>query len=302
MLEIFVIDNHWILNVRNDTLTSIFVLFPTIFSLYFYISVFALGYWVNPQKILFISLGFLLPFSTLLNCLLKSTFQIPRPDQSLHLIPTLDPFGFPSGDVQIATVFWLSLFFSVALSRLRYFYILPIIAIAISRVYLGIHSVIDVTSGFQVGFLTLFLWRKMFSPNTVFLTQKKATIYFWVTFTSMVCLYSLASINIEWPKMAPMAIGTLLGFGLSLPSILEKLNRPNQDNSMRNPWRLMLYLSMIILMAKLIPQSSVNTTVLNATIILKYCVITLCIFVFIPLLNLKITRSRTKIFGAPSFS
>ncbi|MFK7973611.1 MAG: hypothetical protein AB8B66_01925 [Rickettsiaceae bacterium] len=65
-------DYSWVVEIRTDFLTTIFKFFPFFASDYFYITVIALGYWLSPSTLLFRSLGFLIPFSTLINCLLKN--------------------------------------------------------------------------------------------------------------------------------------------------------------------------------------------------------------------------------------
>lgn len=100
------LDKKWILEFRTDYLTSFFQYFPLLASDHFFITAIALGYWLRPSSIIFKSLGFLVPFSIIFNCLLKNIFHIPRPDISLHLILVFDPFGFLSGDAQVSVIFW----------------------------------------------------------------------------------------------------------------------------------------------------------------------------------------------------
>lgn len=64
----------WLLEWEADFLTTFFKLFPYLVSDYFFIAVIALGFWLNPASRLFQSLGFLVPFSALLNCILKDLF------------------------------------------------------------------------------------------------------------------------------------------------------------------------------------------------------------------------------------
>ncbi len=67
-------------------------------------------------------------------------------------------FGFPSGDVQVAAIFWLSLFLNMKESRWRYLWFLPIIVIGLSRVYLGVHSIYDVFFGLFFAIITIIIW------------------------------------------------------------------------------------------------------------------------------------------------
>lgn len=110
-MSIFKVEPEWILNFRHETLTNWFKIFPFFVSDYFFITIIALAYWLNPQKRLFLDLGWLVSFSTLLNVNLKKLFAIPRPNSTLHMLPINDnSFGFPSGDVQVATVFYDNIF------------------------------------------------------------------------------------------------------------------------------------------------------------------------------------------------
>ncbi|MES2212810.1 MAG: hypothetical protein V4490_06705, partial [Pseudomonadota bacterium] len=109
MLEMLKVSPDFILAYRTDTLTNFFRLFPYLVSDYFYVLFFSIGYWFRPKKRLCIELGFLVPFSAIVCATLKNVFRVYRPDPSLYLISMDHSFGFPSGDVLVGTVFWLSL-------------------------------------------------------------------------------------------------------------------------------------------------------------------------------------------------
>ncbi|WP_238375397.1 phosphatase PAP2 family protein [Rickettsia massiliae] len=53
-------------------------------------------------------------------------------------------FGFSSGDVQVATIFFMIIFLSFNLKTLKIISITMIINIMLSRLYLGVHSIYDV--------------------------------------------------------------------------------------------------------------------------------------------------------------
>jgi len=101
-----------IISFRNPELTFLFKIFPFFASEPFYIGVIALGYWLALNASVFWRLGFLIPFSTVVNGILKNVFLLERPDTSLHLVHVIDKsLGFPSGDVHVATVLCVGIAF-----------------------------------------------------------------------------------------------------------------------------------------------------------------------------------------------
>lgn len=95
----------------------------------------------------------------LLNLILKSFFQRPRPEY-LPLIHE-NSFSFPSGHAMNGLVFYLVLTYFVfretGNKKLSYFILFVsmnlILLIGISRIYLGVHYPTDVIAGYVAGFL-----------------------------------------------------------------------------------------------------------------------------------------------------
>ncbi|APW98910.1 phosphatase PAP2 family protein [Halobiforma lacisalsi AJ5] len=90
---------------------------------------------------------------------LKSAFGLPRPPASLRAIPKETP-GFPSGHTMAATVCWTALaLWSTRWTRRRRLALaaVPIGLVAVSRLALGVHYLVDVVAsiGFGVGYLIL---------------------------------------------------------------------------------------------------------------------------------------------------
>jgi hypothetical protein len=270
--------NEWILEYRTDYLTAIFKYFPLLASESFYMGVIALGYWRKPSSRLFKSLAFLVPFSTLLNCLFKNLFQIEPPDLALHLIPVHDPFGFPSGDVQVALTFWGYLFISLSPDyRLsRYLCFIPILGIAMSRIYLGVHSFYDVLAALMIGAVILYVWNR-----SVEVTHKK----YWLLLALTTTLYATISIGLKWPPMVFMSLGALIGFGVSFKWILN-IDFGNKIDRLSAA----LCLFMVILLSTIFPILKTNDWTVYCSLVLKFLVITVSIYYLIPTLYLKMKK------------
>ena len=130
-----------------------------------------LGWLVNP--IFFSVLGFMTSFSVILNGFLKWIHQSPRPswvhDKIHNTEKGFEPdYSMPSGHAQLSTMLVTMICFRYP--NVYCFSILPllVLAIGISRVYLGIHYVHDVLYGWAVGILFALLFQYT-KPEEVFI-------------------------------------------------------------------------------------------------------------------------------------
>ena len=99
--------------------------------------------------------------STLIFGSCRQFFASPRPYWDYpHLFNGLyeKAWGMPSGHSQNAVVFWGLLSFSVKLRFFSTFCLLMIIAIATSRLYLGVHFPAQVSAGLATGLILLLTW------------------------------------------------------------------------------------------------------------------------------------------------
>lgn len=180
-------DISWIIPYRTEALTSFFAFFRVFASESFILFSVALGYWVV-QRRFFRDLAVLICLCVLLNLWLKVAFQIPRPNVA-YLVPVdkATLYGFPSGDVQIAVVYWLSLAAFFMRPALSFIAIGVILGTACSRIYLGVHSPLDVAGGFVFGGLLFFLfWHyreriRFHHWARVVLYVTAGGLYFWGT-------------------------------------------------------------------------------------------------------------------------
>jgi len=110
-----------------------------------------------------IRLAFLLVSVDGLTGLLKLVFHIPRPywyDPAVRVLSTEASYGLPSGHASVASA--VGLFFAKRISR-WWAWVLAgfiVLAISLSRIYLGVHFPTDVAAGWMVGVLTwlVFIW------------------------------------------------------------------------------------------------------------------------------------------------
>ncbi len=133
----------------------------------FYLAVLPLVYWSINKRMGF-ALTFLLTVADMTNSVCKHIFRGPRPfwiDSSLGL-NTEESYGLPSGHTQTAAVAYL---FVAAWFKKWWLWALcsvMVIAMAMSRVHLGVHMVHDVVVGFLLALMILggyFFWKNRFS-------------------------------------------------------------------------------------------------------------------------------------------
>lgn len=277
MIPNFIEHSDWIVSYRNEVLTAIFIWFPYLASTYFYILLITLIYWSNPSQQAAKSLGFLLAFGTLLNIILKNIFQHPRPPESLHLVPVSDPFGFPSGDVQMATIFWLTLALAFRHHK-KLTFIAPFIigSIMISRIYLGVHCLLDVIGGLLIGLATVLgvhtPWVQA-QTNQWFTGRKE--ISYWMFLGGLFIVYGLVSYNLTPLGSDAFSIGALIGLGLSLKK---------QDFKPFSPFPVLMGLLGIVCWVKFFPTLKTPITLYFISHTLKYASLLWLVYVGVPTL------------------
>lgn len=204
----------------------------------FYLAVIPLLYW-SVDKQLGRHLAYVFLFVNALNPLFKHAFRGPRPfwlDASVELWPETS-YGIPSGHTQLATAVYL---FLAGWFRKTWGWLLAIfmvIAMNVSRVYLGSHFIHDVLAGTLIALIVLFgyfLWQRTYAANfgkrilgyrlmvAIVIPLVLALLYF-----VMRLIIGAPNINVAWAShiteaeleglegMAT-AVGSLLGAGIGL--------------------------------------------------------------------------------------
>jgi len=129
----------------------------------FYLLIMPFFVW-SVDYMLGLRLGVMLMLSGTFNSYLKVIFHQPRPywisSEIKNLTQPMDSFGLPSGHSQNAASVFGLLATAARKKWVRITVILIILLIAISRLFLGVHSIADVVLGLSMGFILLWGFKK----------------------------------------------------------------------------------------------------------------------------------------------
>lgn len=152
--------------IRTPLLTKIFLIITNLGSPYVLIVLTLLSFLLKNKKLSFIITGNL-GLITIINQALKFIVKRPRPSDLFLIVET--GYSFPSGHSMVSLSFYGLLIYFIYKyfknKKLKIFLItflsLIIILIGISRVYLGVHFVSDVISGFLLSLSYLIIFIKV---------------------------------------------------------------------------------------------------------------------------------------------
>lgn len=142
-------DLDWVTALRSDAVTPIFIVITQAGSVYFLVPFLSVLYWLWDKDIV-LRVAVLTVTSLILNKALKYGIALPRPDDVPHLI-SVSGWGMPSGHAQTAIVVWG--WFAIFAERrsLKTVAVVFILLISFSRMYLGVHSPLQVLTGGMIG-------------------------------------------------------------------------------------------------------------------------------------------------------
>lgn len=151
----------FIQSFSNPFLDVVFQLITMIGEDAFFVIVTAVIYWCIDKELGY-KLGFVTLTSACINFGIKDLLKVPRPIgepgiRSLR-IHTAEGYSFPSGHTQNTATLWT---FIMACYRRRWLYVtgtLVILLVAVSRLYLGVHTLYDVVGGMLIGAAWVAVW------------------------------------------------------------------------------------------------------------------------------------------------
>ncbi|MFW6035582.1 MAG: phosphatase PAP2 family protein [Halothermotrichaceae bacterium] len=202
----------------NPTLDNIFELITMIGEDIFFILILSIFFWCVDKQFSY-KLGFAYLSGGILSTSIKEVTAIPRiigeeGIRSLRL-HTAGGYSFPSGHTVSATLLLSSLMTKV---KRKWFYFLAglmIVLVAISRMYLGVHRLIDVIGGLLIGILWFFFVNYIFKIS---LTKKSKKILLIIVIPALLGLFFIKTYTYY------KAVGTLFSFFIGYLIETEYIN------------------------------------------------------------------------------
>ena len=157
--------HSYILNIRNENLTSILITITNISSAYALIVLSILLLLIMKKKKIPLLICLNLIISFLTNQIAKLTFSRPRP-VGINLIEE-SGYSYPSGHAMISMAYFGFIAYLIYKSNLNKIIKLPLITsifilillIGFSRIYLGVHYLSDIIGGFllSIAYIMIFI-------------------------------------------------------------------------------------------------------------------------------------------------
>jgi membrane-associated phospholipid phosphatase len=224
------------LQINYPQLRQFFLIVTALGQTEFYLLLFPLLYW-SVDKRLGKRVGYLFLLAAATNSLLKHAFRGPRPywlDSELNLLESAD-YGVPSGHAQFTAVIYPFLAYWFRRRWFTIFTVLLIIAMCLSRIYLGVHFVHDVLAGLLLAGLILggyAIWQQRFAAklDKRILGQKLLIILtvpfvFTIIYIIVRLIIGEPDTSVAWRSFIPTAeregveamvaaVASLVGFGI----------------------------------------------------------------------------------------
>lgn len=215
-------------SISNPFLDILFQLITMMGEDIFFMLVTAVIYWCIDKELGY-KLGFVTLTSACINFGLKDFLKIPRPIgepgiRSLR-IHTAEGYSFPSGHTQNTATLWT--FFMVQFRRgwLYGLGIIMILLVAVSRLYLGVHTPLDVAGGMIIGAVWVIFWNMIYRPS---IRAKREKLLIITVVLAIMGLFAFRDAN--YYKCVGALTGLLIGYMLEQRYIRfkEKTSMGNQ--------------------------------------------------------------------------
>lgn len=215
-------------SISNPFLDTVFQLITMMGEDTFFMLITAVIYWCIDKELGY-RLGFVTLTSATVNCGIKDLLKVPRPIgepgiRSLR-VQTAEGYSFPSGHTQNTTTLWTFFMLQFRRSWLYIIGILIIFLVGLSRLYLGVHTPLDVVGGMAIGTFWVVVWSSVYELSR---KQKGKSILIGTVALALIGLLAFKDAN--YYKVVGALTGLLIGY-LVEPRFIdfkEKASFPNQ--------------------------------------------------------------------------
>lgn len=189
----------------------------------FFLLVMPAIYWsINPQ-IGFRS-GMMLVLSGGLNSCFKMLFHSPRPfwvDARVKAMASETSFGLPSGHSQNSAAIWGMVAASMRKKWAMAITVIIVFFIGLSRIFLSVHFVRDVLSGWLIGALLVWVYLKLEKPAANWLSARSFGVQLLLSFVFSIVLITLGFLcqttSAKW-ELPPAWINQAVASGTEAPN------------------------------------------------------------------------------------
>ncbi|MDI6917091.1 MAG: phosphatase PAP2 family protein [Thermoplasmatales archaeon] len=210
--------------IGSPLLDKLFAGVTSLGDIMFYILLISLLYWCFSKKT-GLKLFCLVLFLGYFGVFLKNIFRTPRPSKALWKTEA-GGYSFPSGHVTVTAGFWGYLMTIMRRKLVTVIGSIIIFLVAFSRLYLGVHFLLDIIGGFLIG-IAAALWFYYLE------TRIKIKPGFYQKI--MLCIFIPLIMFLISMNDASLQLCSLL-FGLSFGYVLE-LKTINASNNIKNKTR-----------------------------------------------------------------
>ncbi len=275
-------DISWVLSLRTDSLTDFFKLMPILMHATFVFGTIGILFWLSPIRGL-ADLAVTSCFSHLYINLLKVIFAQSRPPVEYQLIPVSSQLGMPSGDAVFAVFFWMTIATLVNSRTVRVLSFIIVVLIMVSRVYLGVHTPLQVIVGAIFGLILYFVHFSKPVQNVFEIWfERGKVIYYWMTLAVIIGLVIMVFPAVIDVRIGVVIISSLIGLGIAATFgiICREID---EFNIGRVVWGVLLS-GAIYWAAFVIPDYYVEVLSgkINLTDFGKYALLTLNMYWFVP--------------------